>query len=913
MAMSGDKTSSRLSDGGFLSKTRLGPHDGYDPKHMALYVGSSGGEQVKVYTNAYAVQLNPEHGIAVFIYSFTPRPEGSVEEDKVIEAYWPQLQEALTAFAFAPLEEHSSHFGGARHIFVPRHCVEKREMKRGDAIELKPVKVGDREQEYLLRVTFDQMLSAVQVNDFQEPICFKIVGVARQWLKKNLTLNGRCKVGERYFRISQNLAKTEAVTKGNQPKEAMESQTATLMHTPWSGMVAILDGYNKVIDPVNVLQSVANDLMVEPGQKGDAAIPKPNDEEDTKKAIRLAWERKVVGKTVITMFNKAVYKIDAVLWDQTPESTFIFQERTQQGKQTKQTTYAQHVKDFYEIEITEVGQPMLKAVPKNKKESCQLIPEICYVMGIQGDGKTATQQLAKINPADRFLAAKSAAESINSCPSRKENPKTKLHEWYFQLGSEPISADARKLGSVKVQFKDSVEIKDGDLSKSIRLGLLSGAVITQWLVIGPSSLTTWTETMEKLAKPMGITLSPPKIVDFVNIKQTSELQKVLEEHVTDDTQLVLLMTHGVTETVTEWDLTQAYTLLKRFCCLTKPMASQFLRSDVLKKARAPVKNMIRLVLQINGKLGGESWRVEVECEKTKPFFHRPTMCIGIDVFYNKEDNSKCLGFVASLGRENLEYISLATMIPADSAGAMSEKIQDFLREAFVAFARKNNELAPEHIVVYRGSARPEDLELIEQSEVGAFLAFIKNVKPMTALAYSDSNKPPTSSSSSTARVSDAKPYNPELHFLAVRENVELRFYSPDEKAKASSEAASSTDDGGATNPIMCNLKPGMVIDDPLLTPWGYPSFYLNSTQASAGVSIPSLYSLLHPNPAKDDTLSTAAPLQELTYRLCYGYFNAVMSIGVPAPLQYARKLAEFVGTSIKQDPHPRLQNTLYYL
>jgi aubergine-like protein len=36
-------------------------------------------------------------------------------------------------------------------------------------------------------------------------------------------------------------------------------------------------------------------------------------------------------------------------------------------------------------------------------------------------------------------------------------------------------------------------------------------------------------------------------------------------------------------------------------------------------------------------------------------------------------------------------------------------------------------------------------------------------------------------------------------------------------------------------------------------------------------------------------------LELLTYKLCHSYFNVAGGINVPAPLQYARKLATLVG------------------
>ena len=54
-------------------------------------------------------------------------------------------------------------------------------------------------------------------------------------------------------------------------------------------------------------------------------------------------------------------------------------------------------------------------------------------------------------------------------------------------------------------------------------------------------------------------------------------------------------------------------------------------------------------------------------------------------------------------------------------------------------------------------------------------------------------------------------------------------------------------------------------------------------------------------------------LQRLSYALTHMYFNWPGNVKVPAPCQYAHKLAFLVGESLHQAPSDRLEETLYYL
>ena len=55
-------------------------------------------------------------------------------------------------------------------------------------------------------------------------------------------------------------------------------------------------------------------------------------------------------------------------------------------------------------------------------------------------------------------------------------------------------------------------------------------------------------------------------------------------------------------------------------------------------------------------------------------------------------------------------------------------------------------------------------------------------------------------------------------------------------------------------------------------------------------------------------------LQKLTYKLCHLYYNWPGTVRVPAPCQYAHKLAFLVGESLHKAPQEeKLEEVLYYL
>lgn len=69
----------------------------------------------------------------------------------------------------------------------------------------------------------------------------------------------------------------------------------------------------------------------------------------------------------------------------------------------------------------------------------------------------------------------------------------------------------------------------------------------------------------------------------------------------------------------------------------------------------------------------------------------------------------------------------------------------------------------------------------------------------------------------------------------------------------------------------------------------------------------------HYHVVKDSSGLQPEYLQLLTYKLCHLYYNWPGTIRVPAPCQYAHKVAFLVGQSLHATPNPKLADKLHYL
>ena len=90
-----------------------------------------------------------------------------------------------------------------------------------------------------------------------------------------------------------------------------------------------------------------------------------------------------------------------------------------------------------------------------------------------------------------------------------------------------------------------------------------------------------------------------------------------------------------------------------------------------------------------------------------------------------------------------------------------------------------------------------------------------------------------------------------------------------------------------------NPLPGTVVDSDIVSADAY-DFFLISQTSRQGVVSPTHYVVVYDSIQKDANL-----IQLLTYKLCFTYYNVSGSIKVPAPVQYAHRLANLIGERAK--------------
>ncbi|NP_001161632.1 piwi-like protein [Saccoglossus kowalevskii] len=259
----------------------------------------------------------------------------------------------------------------------------------------------------------------------------------------------------------------------------------------------------------------------------------------------------------------------------------------------------------------------------------------------------------------------------------------------------------------------------------------------------------------------------------------------------------------------------------------------------------------KIAMQLNCKLGGELWALEIPIKNM--------MIVGIDCYHDSATKGQSIGaFIASTNRTITRFYSRVTFQHT------GQELIDGLKVCLQASLKKYHEInktLPERIFVYRDGVGDGQLPAVVEHEIPQLLDCFKQL---------------------------GSDYNPKVAVVIVKKRVNARFFH-------------------MARQDLSNPPPGTVVDSEVTRPEWF-DFYLVSQSVRQGTVTPTHYHV-----AWETTGLKPEHIQRLTYKMCHLYFNWPGTIRVPAPCQYAHKLAFLVGQSLHKEPHAELSDRLYFL
>uniref|UniRef100_A0A672KVA6 Piwi-like protein 1 n=1 Tax=Sinocyclocheilus grahami TaxID=75366 RepID=A0A672KVA6_SINGR len=547
-----------------------------------------------------------------------------------------------------------------------------------------------------------------------------------------------------------------------------------------------------------------------------------------------ACTKELVGLIILTKYNNKTYRIDDIAWDHTPNNTF--------KKGDTEISFKNYFKTQYGLDITDGNQALLVSHVKRLGPSgrpppgpAMLVPEFCYLTGLT-DKMRADFNIMKDLASHTRLSPEQREGRINRLISninRNADVQNELTTWGLSFENRLLSLNGRVLPSERI-------IQGADWAKEMRgLPLISCMSLDNWLMFytrrNADVAQSLLQTLNKVSGPMGIRMQRPSRIEYEDRQES--LLRALQQNVARETQMVVV--------ILPTNRKDKYDCVKKYLCVDCPTPSQCVVSRTISKPQALMTVATKIALQMNCKMGGELWSVEIPL--------RQLMIVGIDCYHDTAAGKRSIG-------------ALGTMVTLTEWHTKLSLPQHSVLKLFVfsaalkAYLKYNNSL-PSRIIVYRDGVGDGMLQSVVDYEVPQIMQSIKTM---------------------------GQDYEPKLSVVVVKKRISSRFFA--------------RIDGKIANP-----PPGTVIDTEVTRPEWY-DFFIVSQAVRFGCVAPTHYNVVFDNSGlKPDHM------QRLTYKLCHMYYNWQGIVRVPAPCQYAHKLAFLVGQSIHKEPNMNLDDFLYYL
>uniref|UniRef100_A0A3Q3BWD1 Piwi-like protein 2 n=1 Tax=Haplochromis burtoni TaxID=8153 RepID=A0A3Q3BWD1_HAPBU len=407
--------------------------------------------------------------------------------------------------------------------------------------------------------------------------------------------------------------------------------------------------------------------------------------------------KELVGSIVITRYNNRTYRIDAIEWNKSPKDTFTLMDGTV-------TTFVDYYSKNYGITIKEMDQPLLLHRPKERSRQggkqiitgeILLVPELSFMTGIpekmRKDFRAMKDLTMHINVSgeQHTHSIKQLLKNINTNPESLNE----LGGWGLEVGTEILMIKGRTLPFETICLQSSSFAAGADVSWSrevVRDASISSIPLKTWAIFYPRRCTAQAEelvsTFKKVATPIGVQMVRPICVELRD-DRTETYVKTIHSHLTSqpNLQLVVCIIFGNRD-----DL---YSAIKKLCCVKNPIPSQAINVRTISQQQKLKSVAQKILLQMNSKLGGELWTVNVPL--VSAMTHKMTQRV-------------------------VPYSSLTRWYSRVIFQTPNEELIHGFRVCLLAALQKYYEVnhnLPEKIVVYRDGVSDGQLKMVEQYEI----------------------------------------------------------------------------------------------------------------------------------------------------------------------------------------------------
>ncbi|XP_046398495.1 piwi-like protein Ago3 [Ischnura elegans] len=525
------------------------------------------------------------------------------------------------------------------------------------------------------------------------------------------------------------------------------------------------------------------------------------------------------------------------------------------GKDNEQVSFLDYYNHQYGIKIRDEKQPLLVSRVKRLQGEQEvetaicLIPELSFMTGLTDEQRADFRLMKSVAVYTRIAPEQRHRSLLNFVKSVNETPKAKALLADWGLS---LSPETMELNARELDVEDII-VGGGSL-RNTKADF--GMDICKREVIHAIHLENWVL--------LHVQNQTDTANEFVRLSkrfgptmgiQVHEPRRIGLQNDRIDTYVSALKKEGsdaqVVVIIFPTSRDDRYGAVKKVACCDLGVPTQVINSKTLRN-ESKVRSVVqKILLQITCKLGGSLWTVKIPLNNV--------MICGTDVYHDPIKKGRSVGaFISSLNKECTRWYCQTNFM--DAGQELVNQFVVCMANALKKFYEINGQF-PVKIIIYRDGIGDGQLKVSQQLEIPQFQACFDRV---------------------------SSGYKPQLTVLIVQKRINTRIFSIEKNE--------------LTNP-----KPGTIVDN-AVTRRNWEDFFLVSQSVREGTVTPTHYIILH-----DSSEMKIDHIQRLTYKLCFMYYNWPGGIRVPAPCQYAHKLAYLTGQHTRSPHSNKLSNKLFFL
>ena len=396
-------------------------------------------------------------------------------------------------------------------------------------------------------------------------------------------------------------------------------------------------------------------------------------------------------------FYKKKYKIDEILFDRNPVNQTLY-------SNGKTLTLKNYYIEKYKIDIKNNNQPLIlnyKKGPQGQILTTYYIPELCTFSGLdemqQKDNYFMKElsRITKIDPETRVKQTNKFLELLKDENKKGEgqlSSKEKLEKYGIIVQPPQESFYGYLMEEPKILAGRNKTIS----TTSRQFPLFSKKEMKSWLCFYEKSNYNEAETLfnclSKASKAYGLNITEPEWVEMHNKSRAIDWIETAESYLNsnykeeDNNNEYAFVIYLIKNN------NKIYDDLKKHSLCKNGYVSQVVKTTSL-KAKGMMSICSKILLQINAKLGGISYKTIID----KTILDREIMVVGVDSSsFNKKTG---VAMVSTIDNSFADFFN-SEKILNEKDDSLQYCVSSFLEDAIPNYFAKNKK-NPKNIIIYR--------------------------------------------------------------------------------------------------------------------------------------------------------------------------------------------------------------------